>query len=111
MKQSTFQKELSATGSQGTVNAKIVATMNYKTVVVNMHNPSTHEDSIANKPVHKLVATVGGVVWLEVDEIESENMLLNESENMIKQVQDFINRKANEVPVKSFTDKMIELFK
>jgi len=110
MKISTFRKEVFATGSQGTVRAEIIATMNYTTKTVFGTHASTHDDYSRNIPVHKVEVFINGKVWEEQLELTSEMMLYNESERLIKLAQEHVTKLANSEPVPTFGEKMTSLF-
>lgn len=110
MKQSTFKKVVSATGSQGTVSAEVVATMNYTSKTVNGTNPSTHDDYSKDIPVHKIEVFVNGSLWAKELELTSELMLYVESERQISLAEEHCKKIANMEPVKTFGQKMQELF-
>ena len=63
MKRSIFKKEVSATGSYGTVKAEVVATMNYSTRSIKGTNASSHDDYIKTIPIHKVEIFINGIVW------------------------------------------------
>ena len=110
MRQSTFKKEVSATGSQGTVKAEIVATMNYTTKKITGTHAGTHDDFEKNIPIHKIEVFVNGNLWEKELELDSELMLYNESERLIALAKDHVTNLANSEPVKTFGEKMIDLF-
>lgn len=110
MKQSIFKKEVFAIGSQGTVKAEIVATMNYSTLVIKGTHAGTHDDFVKNVPVHKVEVFINGRILEKVLEVSSENMLYSESERLIKIAQLHCQNLANSEPAKTFGDKMSELF-
>jgi len=110
MKQSVYKKDVFATGSQGTVKAEIVATMNYTSKTINGTHAITHDDYSKVVPVHKVEVFINGHVWEKELDLTSEIMLYNESERLIKMAQDHCTKLANEVPVKTFGEKMSELF-
>lgn len=110
MKQSTFRKEVSATGSQGTVNAVIIATMNYSTKSISGTHPSTHDDFSRNIPIHKVEVIINGNIWESELELTSEIMVYNESQRLIKIAQEHCTKLANSEPVETFGDKMTALF-
>lgn len=110
MKQSTFKKELSATGKNGTIKAEIIVTMNYSTKLSTGTHAVTHDDFAVNNPIHKVEAFVNGQLWGKVDELTSENMVLVDTEKLINKTNEHINRLANDEPVKNFVEKMNDLF-
>lgn len=110
MKQSIFEKEVYATGSQGTVKAKIVATMNYSQKTITGTHAVTHDDYSKTIPVHKVEVFINGQVWNKELELSSEMMVYNESERLIKLAKDEVEKLANSVPVKTFGEKMSDLF-
>ena len=110
MRQSSFEKELSATGSQGTVNAIVKASLNYRTKTVTGTHSATHDDFTKNVGVHKVESYVNGILWKSSTELDSELMVLNESEKLLKETISHIADLANTEPVKTFAEKMQELF-
>jgi len=110
MKQSIFKKEVFATGSQCTVKAEIVATMNYTTKKIFGTHAVTHDDYERNIPVHKVEVFINGSLWQSKTELASEQSVYNESQRLIKLAQDHCQNLANSEPVKSFGEKMKELF-
>lgn len=111
MKQSIFKKEVFATGSQGTVKAEIVATMNYTSKTITGTHSGTHDDYEKNIPVHKVEVFINGNIWEKELELTSEIMLYNEAERLINLAQEHCTKLATSEPVKSFGEKMQELFK
>lgn len=110
MKQSIFKKEVSATGSQGTVKAEIVATMNYTSKTITGTHAATHDDYSKNIPVHKVEVFINGKIWEKELDLTSEIMLYNEAERLIKLAQEHCQNLATSEPVKTFGEKMSELF-
>lgn len=110
MKQSIFKKEVFATGSQGTVKAEIVATMNYTSKKNTGTHAATHDDYSENIPVHKVEVFINGKIWEKELDISSELMLYNEAERLIKIAQEYCQKLATSEPVKTFGEKMQELF-
>lgn len=110
MKQSIFKKEVFASGSQGTVKAEVVATMNYSTKTITGTHAATHDDYEKNIPVHKVEVFINGKVWEKELELTSEIMLYNEAERLIKIAQEHCQKLATSEPVKTFGEKMSELF-
>jgi hypothetical protein len=110
MKQSIFKKEVSATGSQGTVKAEIVATMNYTSKTITGTHAATHDDYSKNTPVHKVEVFINGKIWEKELDLTSEIMLYNEAERLIKIAQKHCQDLATSEPVKTFGEKMSELF-
>lgn len=110
MRQSTFKKEVYATGSQGTVKAEIVATMNYTSKEITGTHGVTHDDFTKTIPVHKVEVFINGKIWEKELELTSELMLYNESERLIKIAKEHCENLANSEPVKTFGEKMIDLF-
>ncbi len=110
MKQSIFKKEVFATGSQGTVKAEIVATMNYTSKTVTGTHSATHDDYSNSVPVHKVEVFINGKIWEKELDLTSEMMLYNESERLIKIAQEHCKNLANDKPVKTFGEKMQSLF-
>ena len=110
MKQSIFKKEVSATGSQGTVKAEIVATMNYTSKTITGTHAATHDDYSKNIPVHKVEVFINGKIWEKELDLTSEIMLYNEAERLIKIAQEHCQNLATSEPVKTFGEKMQDLF-
>lgn len=110
MKQSIFKKEVFASGSQGTVKAEIVATMNYTSKTITGTHAATHDDYEKNIPVHKVEVFINGKVWEKELELTSEIMLYNEAERLIEIAQEHCQKLATSEPVKTFGEKMSELF-
>jgi len=110
MKVSTFKKELSATGKQGTVKAEVIATMNCGTKKITGTHAGTHDDYERNVSTHKVEVFVDGKLWKKSDDLDSELMVLNESEKWIREANLHITKLSNEEPVKTFGEKMSELF-
>ena len=75
MKQSIFKKEVFASGSQGTVKAEIVATMNYSSKRIKGTHSATHDDFERSVPVHKVEVFINGKIWENEVELTSEIML------------------------------------
>ena len=110
MKQSIFKKEVFASGSQGTVKAEIIATMNYTSKTITGTHAGTHDDYEKNIPVHKVEVFINGKIWEKELELTSEIMLYNEAERLIKIAQEHCQKLATSEPVKTFGEKMSELF-
>lgn len=110
MRQSTFKKEVFATGSQGTVKAEIIATMNYDSKTIKGTHAYTHDDFTKNIPIHKVEVFINGKIWEKELDLDSEIMLYNEAERLIKIAQEHCTNLANSEPVKTFGEKMTELF-
>lgn len=106
-----FKKELSATGINGTIKGELIATMNYGKKHITGTHAGTHDDYEKDIPIHKVEAFVNGILWSKVDEITSENMLLNDSKDLHDKLVDRLFSLASEEPVKTFVDKMNEIFK
>ncbi len=106
MKVSTFKKELSATGKQGTVKAEVIATMNCKTKTIT----DTHDGYKIDVLIHKVEVFVDGKLWKKSDDLDSELMLFNESQRWIREANLHITKLSNEEPIKTFGEKMSELF-
>lgn len=111
MKQAEYKKELSVTGKNGTFTATIIATMNYSTKLISGTHPSTHDDYTRNVPIHKVEAIINGKVWNIVDEIISENMVLNETKTLLNKTNEYLEDLCNNEPPQTFTEKMEDLFK
>lgn len=109
MIKSTFRKELSATGKNGVIAAEVVVTMDYSTKVITGHHPSTHDDFTRQVPIHKVESFVNGSLWVNKMGLQYESEVLQETERILKEVRDYIDRLANEEPIITFTDKMKEL--
>ena len=110
MKQPIFRKEVSATGKYGTFKAEIIATMNYGSKTVTGTHAGTHDDYEKQIPVHKVDVFINKeLVHARVD-LESETALYKECELAIKLASERIHVLATDAPVKSFIDKMWELF-
>jgi hypothetical protein len=110
MKQSIFKKEVFASGSQGTVKAEIVATMNYTSKTITGTHGATHDDYSKNIPVHKVEVFINGKVWEKELELTSEIMLYNEAERLIKIAHEHCQKLATSEPVQTFGEKISELF-
>lgn len=110
MRQSIFKKEVSATGSHGTVKAEIIATMNYSSKVVKGTNASTHDEYENTISIHKVEVFINGKIWETETELTSEEMVYVASQRLIKLAQDHVTYLANNEPVKTFGEKMIALF-
>lgn len=110
MKVSTFKKELSATGKQGTVKAEVIATMNCKTKKITGTHAVTHDNYKRDVLTHKVEVFVDGKLWEKSDDLDSELMLFNESEKLIREANLHITKLSNEEPIKTFGEKMSELF-
>jgi len=110
MKQSIFKKEVSATGSQGTVKAEIIATINYSSKTISGTHSSTHDEYSKNIPIHKIEVFVNGNIWEKEMNLDSGLMVYNESERLINIAKEHCEKLANSEPVKSFGDKMASLF-
>lgn len=110
MRQSIFKKEVSATGSQGTVKAEIVATMNYTSKTITGTHAATHDDYSKSIPVHKVEVIINGKIWEKELDLTSEIMLYNEAERLIKIAQEHCQNLATSEPVKTFGEKMQQLF-
>jgi hypothetical protein len=110
MRQSFFKKEVSATGSQGTAKAEIIATMNYDSKVIAGTHPSTHDDFSKRIPVHKVEVFVNNNIIYKSLGIQSEDDVYSESERLIELAILYVENLATHKPVKTFGDKMTELF-
>jgi hypothetical protein len=110
MRQSIFKKQLTATGKQGTVNAEVITTMNYDSKTITGTHAATHDDYSRNVPVHKVECFLNGKVWKKSEALDSELMVFNESEKWIRETNLYIQKLANEEPIKTFGEKMCELF-
>lgn len=110
MRQSIFKKEVFATGSQGTVRAEVIATMNYTSKVITGTHAGTHDDFSKQIPLHKVEVIINGKVWEKSLELTSEIMLYNESQRLIKIAEEDCQKLATSEPVKTFSEKMSELF-
>ena len=110
MKVSTFKKELSATGKQGTVKAEVIATMNCASKTIRGTHAATHDDYVRVVQTHKVEVFVNGKLWKKSDDLDSELMVLNESEKWIREANLHITKLSNEELTKTFGEKMSELF-
>jgi len=110
MKQSTFHKELFATGKRGTIKADITATMNCGSKKIKGTHAGTHDDYERTVSIHKVEVFVDGRLWKKSDDLDSELMVLNESEKCIREASLYISKLSNEEPLKTFGEKMSELF-
>lgn len=106
MKQQIFTQEWETMGSVSTVKGKIVVTMNYTTKNITAHNHSTHDDIPRTIGIHKIVGYINGKVWWNSGDLDSENIVLSESERCKKQMQSDMDNLANTQPIKTFADKM-----
>lgn len=110
MKQSIYKKEVSATGLQGTFKAEIVATMNYTSKQITGTHSVTHDDYSKNIALHKVEVFINGKIWEKKLELTSEIMLYNEAERLIKLAEEHCEKLSKSEPVKTFGEKMTELF-
>lgn len=105
-----FKKKLYARGRYGEVTAEVITTMNYDLKYVTGTNASTSETYSRNVPLHKVECFVDGKLWKSVEGIETEWMVFNESETRIRETKKHIEKLSDEEPVKTFAEKMSELF-
>lgn len=110
MKVSTFKKKLSATGKQCTVKAEVITTMNSGTKRITGTHAGTHDDYDRNVSTHKVEVFVDGKLWKKSDALDSELMVLNESEKWIREANLHITKLSNEEPIKTFGEKMQDIF-
>lgn len=111
MKQSIFKKELSATGKNGLFKAEVIATMNYSTKTIKGTHAATHDDFEKEIPVHKVEIFINGECFNSEKEIQTEKELFAFSQAAFMSARNRIDVLANEEREKTFTEKMIELFK
>ena len=110
MKKSVFNKKLSATGKERTVNAEIIVTMNYHTRAVNSLSMVGHSKYPTSKAIHKIECFVNGTSWAENGYLDSETQVLLESKKLIESTLNYITKISDEKPEKSFTEKMLDIF-
>jgi hypothetical protein len=111
MRKSTWTKELSVTGSQSTVTAKIVATMNYRSEPYVRHNHSTHENYQATRNIHKIEVFIDGKFWDKIQDLFTETQVTQSFKLCIERARTYITRLANESQPKTFADHMNDLIK
>ena len=110
MKKSIFKKEISVSVPHGIVKIEIVATMNYTSKTITGTHAGTHDDYSKNIPVHKVEVFINGEIWEKELDLTSEIMLYNESERLIKIALGHCQNLATSEPVKTFGEKMQDLF-
>lgn len=108
MKQSTYRKELTVTGPYGTANAVIIVTMNHmKDQITQSYNSGV---DVTYKWLHKIEVFVNGEFWKGVKDLTTEEDVFIKTKVWLYETTNHIKQLANTPPIKSFDDKMKELF-
>lgn len=111
MKKSTFTKQINLAGKYGAYCAEVVATLNCESKTLVSTNRSTHEDYTKQVSTHKVEAFIDSKLWKSYTGIITEDVLLNMCEKLIDETYTEVRRRCDEPPMKTFTEKMNDLFK
>lgn len=110
MRQSIFRKELSHTGTEGTVLGAVVATMNVGTNLVTGTLASSHDDFSKKVPYHTVEIFIENQSVKKSEKLTSEKQVLEESEKYITTLSEMLYMRANTPQPESFSKKMEALF-
>jgi hypothetical protein len=106
MKHSVFTNKYHHQGKNGTFEGEVKVTLNYSTKPITGTHPATHDDFSKNISIHKVESFVNGELYRKVEDIESEEKVLFETQKVKNELVGRLQTLATEEPVETFTDKL-----
>lgn len=104
-------KQLKEDGPNGSFTATI--TIAKRNELIDVHNPSTHEEDKKNVPRWDIKVNVDGRDWVPrnpsiVKDIKSEMEVLNNAAKVEKELEDYLGALAHNKPTKTLEEKLKE---
>jgi hypothetical protein len=105
MRSSIFRHTFIDSGINGVVNGEIVVTMNDSQAGV------ITESKILSGVFHKIEFFIDGALWKAVKDLDSEMMVLNDTETLLKEGKTEMKRLATQTKEKDFSEQLDDIFK